>query len=141
MFGEPAVSAQRDGCAEEDGLVISAMPLKVIELPAPREEVSEKMAALELDWLSQPLSARTLAWTVNTLVVLAGLLLFMLVFLSVNRETPRWPLAMTGGAVVLVGLMYWGFFEVVGGRSFGERLARLARSDGEQAEDRDARFR
>jgi hypothetical protein len=144
MFNPPPVGVRKDGWAdEEDGLVISRAARNAIPLSAPGEDASATIAggSLELNWLIQPLSARSLAWTVNTLVVVAALLLFMLVFLLVNREAPRWPLAMTGGAVVLVGGMYWGFFEVFGGGSFGERLARLARSEGDRVEDRDARFR
>jgi len=145
MFNKPPAPVRDDGSEseEEDGLVISPAARDVIQLSAPGEDARNTIAAgsLELNWLVQPLSARRLAWTVNTLVVVAALLLSMLVFLLVNREAPRWPLAMTGGAVVVVGGMYWGFFELFGGGSFGERLARLARSDGDRVEDSDARFR
>ena len=147
------VSGETSGGEEDDGLMISAAPLKVIELPAPREKpepaldrASETVAndSSELDWLSQPLSGRGLAWTVNTLVVAAALLLFVLVFLSVTREAPRWPLAMTGGAALFVAGMYWGFFQLFGGGSLGERLARMSGSndeDEEEEEERDSRFR
>ena len=137
MFGEPAPAF------EDDGLVVSAAPLKVIELPV-RETVPAETAphdSFELDWLSQPLSARGLAWTVNTLTVFAGLLLFVLVFLAVNREAPPWPFEMMGGAAVFVGLMYWGFFSLFGGGSLGRRMARMAGADDGQDEDGDARFR
>jgi PilZ domain len=143
MFGSPLVGEQSDGCADEDdGLMISPASQKVIELPATHEDASDPIADdSHLDWLSQPLSANTLAWTVNVLVVFAALLLFVLVFLSVNREAPPWPLTTTAGAAVLVGLMYWGFFEIFGGGNFGQRLARLAGLDRDQVEDEDARFR
>lgn len=150
MFGEPAERpANSDGAEVDDGLIISATPMKVIELPVRREEpVADggSAAAVEdpsqLDWLSQPLTGRGLAWTVNTLVVFAGLLLFALVFLAVTREAPSWPVAMTGGAGAFVALMYWGFFRWFGGGSLGARLARLAGSNGEdEVGERDARFR
>ena len=98
--------------------------------------------ATELDWLSQPLSGRGLAWTVNMLVVLAALLLFAVVFLSVTREAPRWPFAMASGATVLVAALYCGFFKAFGGGSPGARLARLRELDREEEEEsRGPRFR
>jgi hypothetical protein len=150
IFGEPAAQASAsDGAEVDDGLIVSATPLKVIELPVRREQPVDDgglAAATEvpsqLDWLSQPLSGRGLAWTVNTLVVFAALLLFALVFLAVTREAPSWPVPMTGGAAAFVVLMYWGFFRWFGGSSLGARLARLAGSNGgDGEEERDARFR
>lgn len=136
---------------EEGGLIVSPASLKVIELPLRphppvhvRDDSAEAVpsAVTELDWLSQPLSGRSLAWTVNTLVVLSALLLVVLVFLSVTREPPRWPLAMISGGGIVVGALYWGFFQLFGGSSPGERLARLVGCDLEDEEEaRDARFR
>ena len=140
--------ADMPGVEEDDGLLLSAAPRKVIELPlrpepvepAPvREDVSEP-APVEVDWLSQPLTGRSLAWTVNSLVVVAALLLFTLVFLSVTRELPRWPLALSAGAVVTVVALYWAFFRMFGGASLGTRLARLAGSNLEDEEE-ESRFR
>ncbi len=92
----------------DDGLMVSAAPVKVIELPVrpdPRRsqpsshgDADDRTAeAARLEWLSQPLSGRRSGHGRSTaLVVLAALLLFALVFLSVTREAPRWPLAMAG---------------------------------------------
>ena len=141
IFAEAAI--------EDDGLLLSAAPRKIIELPltpeSPAASKSEEDApretyrTTELDWLSQPLSGRSLAWTVNTLAVFAAAMLFVLVFLSVTRETPRWPWAMAAGAVMMVIALYWGFFRMFGGLSLGERLARMAAD--EEDEEVDARFR
>lgn len=120
-----------------DGLILSPAAVKVIALPDRSTSMPEKMGQpaetsatgvepAELDWLSQPLSSRGIAWSVNTLAVLAGLLLFALVFLSVTRESPRWPAEMVAGAAVFVAAFYWGFFKLFGGPSPGARLARLA---------------
>ncbi len=135
----------------DDGLLLSAAQRKVIELPvradasphaASRPSIARDEDSFELDWLSQPLSGRSLAWTVNMLVVFAALLLSVLVFLSVTREAPPWPLAIAGAAGVVVSGLYWGFFKICGGPSVGERLARLARSDIQQNEEaQPARFR
>jgi len=135
----------------EDGLLVSPGPVKVIPLPqraAAAEETLQVTAAAEvdaqeqaqLDWLSQPLSGRGLAWAIHLLVVSAGMLLFALVFLAITEEAPRWPWAMAGGDAVLVVLLYWGFFWMFGGVSLGTRLARLAGPEDEE-ESRDTRFR
>jgi len=144
MFAEPVVKQSGKIQAEhDDGLMVSPTPLKVIALPTRHENASNTAAQnpLQLDWLARPLSGRGLTWTVNTLVVFAAVLLFVLVFLSVTREAPPWPFAMTAGAALLVAVMYWGFFQLVGGGSLGERLARLAGTAGDEAEESDARFR
>jgi hypothetical protein len=130
----PEGDAEPEGDVEEDdGLLLSGTPAKVIALPMRREAAERpfheftKSVADEpgnLDWLSQPLSARGIARSVDTLAVIAGLLIFALVFLAVTRETPPWPLAMTAGGAVLMALLYRGFFWVVGGESLGTRLAR-----------------
>ncbi len=152
--------------AENDGLIVSGDPVKVIELPLrhepehpsrdqarsdglnkdvrPRADVAElSKPAPALDWLSRPLSGRSLAWTINLLAIVAGLLLFALVFLSVTRELPRWPFALAAGAAILVAALYWGFFKLFGGSSPGARLARLAgyHLEEEEEEVKDSRFR
>jgi hypothetical protein len=138
---------------QDDGLLVSAAQSRVIELPlrpeSPKHAVAQDElvhsrhdAHLELDWLSQPLSGRTLAWTVNILVVFAAMLLSVLVFLSVTREAPPWPLAMACAGAIVVSVLYWGFFRICGGPSLGERLARLAGSAREENEElNEARFR
>jgi len=135
--GDAETSALTSVPEEDDGLLISAAPSKVIPLPV-RHEFPRLVPARDrdlepsreqtgnLDWLSQPLSPRGLAWTVDTLVVIAALLLFALVFLSFTREAPPWPVAMTAGSAVLLAVVYWGFFWVFGGESLGTRLARRA---------------
>jgi hypothetical protein len=159
-FAEPALSlvdeAHEDSAPEaegEDGLIISANARKVIELPAPPEAAEDPIlshrevrelpeeAAVPLDWLSQPLSGRGLVWTINVLVVLAGLLLFALIFLSVAGEAPPWPFAVIGGTACLVTVMYWGFFQMFGGSSLGTRLARLVEGDPDDEESVSVRFR
>lgn len=155
MFAAPALRTKerRNGssiAAEEDGLLMSPAPLRVIELathpesleaPTPQLRREIQIVPDQLDWLSQPLSSRGLAWTINTLAVTAGLLIAMLVFLSVTGQPPRWPIAMTGGAVCIVAMMYWGFFQIFGGASLGTRLARMAASEEIEEEELESRFR
>jgi hypothetical protein len=147
--GDAAEKPERD---KDDGLMVSATAVKVIELPAilpslePAEARADRResaaaASSEWDWLSQPLSGRGLIWTINTLVVVAGLFLFALVFLSITGEPPKWPLATAGAVAVFVAALYWGFFRVFGGASPGARLARLAGWDFEDDKAADARFR
>jgi hypothetical protein len=122
------------GVQEDDGLLISGPAPKVIPLPVRREVVelagvsvreAIPLEAGSLDWLSQPLSPRALAWTIDALMVTAALLMFALVFLSITGDVPASPWIMTVFGVVLVAVLYWGFFWVFGGKSFGTRLARL----------------
>jgi PilZ domain/RDD family len=142
--------------AEEDGLLVSSSTSrKVIPLPSvPTRDFSpatNRAAAIppeesfELDWLSQPLSGRSLAWIVDSLIVVAASLLFSLVFLSVTHELPKWPMNLAAGfgAVIFVTAFYWGFFHFLAGASLGTRLARLTGADfNEDAEaNSGARFR
>jgi hypothetical protein len=144
IFWGTAAGNGDEAVEEDDGLLVSPQPRNVIELPerAPAAPMvaPQSFPATELDWLSQPLSGQSLAWTINTLVLLAGVLLFALVFLSVTRQAPSWPVALSGASLV-IGI-YWGFFQLFGGSSLGTRLARLLASDEEDSEDdRDTRFR
>ena len=119
---------------EEDGLLISGPTPKVIPLPIQPEAVERTVDLVSepiprqvgsLDWLSQPLSPRALAWTIDALMVTAALLMFALVFLSITGDVPASPWTMASCGAVLVAVLYWGFFWVFGGKSFGSRLARL----------------
>jgi PilZ domain len=133
MFAASTVeSADRMG----DGLMVSTGSREVIELPAVVRDTS-----VHLDWLSQPLSGKSLIWTINTLAVFAALLLFALIFLTVAGEAPQWPLTTACAAAVCVGGLYWGFFQLFGGLSPGARLARMVGADDENQDGDDARFR
>jgi hypothetical protein len=148
--------AAEEAAEEDDGLMVSATPVQTIALPAqqepPKAAVQENefredeivdvppASSDELAWLTQPLTGRALAWTVDVLVVVASLLLFTLVFLSVTREAPPWPLASVAGAALVMAGMYWGFFRVVGGGSLGTKLARIAEAEG-QSNGHETRFR
>jgi hypothetical protein len=148
IFAESASSAVIDS-AVQDGLMVSAAPVHVIELPAsaayPRAAHAQRnesdLVSSRLDWLSQPLSSRGLIWTINVLVVIAALLLFAVIFLSIIGEPPQRPLATAAATSIFVATLYWGFFRLFGGVSPGVRLARLADWDLEADDARDTRFR
>jgi hypothetical protein len=142
--------------AEEDGLLVSSstsrkviplQPVMARDLPPTTYQAAAMPIedSLELDWLSQPLSGRSLAWIVDSLIVVAALLLFSLVFLSVTHELPKWPMNLAAGfgAVIFVAAFYWGFFHLIAGASMGTRLARLAAIDSKDDEEarNAARFR
>ncbi len=150
--GSPASPPDTDAADEDDGLMVSAAPVNVIQLPMRIDRLEPAHAHgadaeitpqvfTGFDWLSQPLSGRSLVWTVNTLVVVAAILLFAVVFLSITGEPPRWPLASAGATAILVAALYWGFFRVFGGASPGSRLARMAGWGVEDDEVKHARFR
>jgi hypothetical protein len=136
------------GDSIHDTLIISPARVKVIDLPETNATSSAAVPttlafedpAPRLDWLSQPLSGRGLAWIVNGLVVTAAWLLFVLVFLSVLRDIPKWPGLMVTGAAIVVAALYWGFFRMFAGASLGVKLAQLAQVQ-DRAEPEESRFR
>ena len=158
IFGAAAGSPVQDEItsAGNDGLTLSpsARPVIVLEpdfrldeAAAPYQSQADVLTeepAVQLDWLFRPISARTLAGLVDGLVVLAAVLLFALIFLSIAHELPRWPLTLSGAlaAGVLVAASYWALFAVFGGASLGARLVRGA-TGLEEKEERDdvGRFR
>jgi len=132
---------------ENDGLTLSPSPRPVIRLQpssARREDAPFLQHHLEQDleddlldaadnpraqsWLSQPLSGRTLALLVDSLIVIAGLLLFALIFLSIAHELPPWSLTLgtISAAAAFIVAAYWAVFAVFGGSSLGARLAQAA---------------
>lgn len=170
IFGVSSISTVREpGTAEQnDGLTLSAAPnppitLEPIAAPGtatstaaltsrnhPDETIEEDLAGpavdwkSQLNWLSRPLSGRTLAWMVDSLVMFAGLLLFALVFLSVAHELPQWPLTVCAAlaAAVFVIATYRILFAVFGEASLGVRLAQAASGfEKEEGSDRSSRFR
>jgi PilZ domain len=153
-----AVEAVEEDTLEEiDGLTVSAAHRPAIRIEPRCDERSETQIASELreenlvdsdyetlaklNWLSRPISGQTLAWMVDSLVMIAGMLLFALIFLSITQELPPWPLTVGAASSVLVAATYWALFAVFGGGSLGARLADAA-SALKQEEEQDAeRFR
>ncbi len=154
-------SPARENVSEpHDGLTLSAPPRPAIrlepspkhrdEIQAPSQPRQPSLVDLahepdaELNWLSRPLSLRTLAWLVDSLVVIAGLLLFALIFLSIAHELPPWPVTLGAAvsAALFVAAAYWVLFAVFGGTSLGSRLAQTASSpEEEETSDGAGRFR
>jgi hypothetical protein len=143
---------------ESDGLILSSVPRPSIRpergtswfdqtLPSQPEEAESvaepsSQPGLQSNWLSRPISARTLAWLVDALIMVAGLLLFTLIFLAITHELPSWPitLGMTSAAALFVVCAYWALFALFGGASLGARLAQAVSSGEEEVRERD-RFR
>jgi len=88
-------------------------------------------------WLYRPLSADALAWVVDGLVVVAALLLFALIFLSIAHELPPWPatLGAASSAAALVAAAYWVIFVFLGGSTLSARVAKSARAFSETEEN------
>jgi hypothetical protein len=112
----------------------------------PHQAESPAEAALQPDlrsnWLSRPISARTLAWLVDALIMIAGLLLFTLIFLAITHELPSWhiTLGIATAAALFVAGAYWALFALFGGASLGARLAQAVSSGQEEVSEGD-RFR
>jgi hypothetical protein len=144
---------------ENDGLTLSAAPRPAIRLEPgialpnvsvlnrqSEEDLADRVADpagdpyTQLNWLSRPLSGRTLSWLVDSLVVTAALLMFALIFLSIAHELPAWPLTLgtAAAAAVFVAAAYWGVFAVFGGPSLGVRLARAVSGFEDEEEDEDS---
>jgi hypothetical protein len=144
MFGGPVVSIAREENVPEEnvyeksgGLTVSAAPRPAIRLePGVAERAGDPYA--QLNWLSRPISGRTLTWLVDGLVVTAALLLFALIFLSIAHELPPWPLTLGAAAAIVVAAGYWAVFAFLGGSSVGERLARAVSGVEERDEGEDA---
>lgn len=105
-----------------DQLSASGLPSASDNLKATRRRDSP------VSRLSRPLSTHFLAQFVDTLVIVAALLFFALVFLSITQEMPPWPIAVGGAlfAALFVAAAYWGLCSVLEGASLGARLAKSA---------------
>src|SRR6266446_5863348 len=160
IFEASMVSMVRgDSVAEQDdGLTLSSAARPAIRLEPDfssqdeppillqrREEDRGSLADdphAQLSWLSRRLSGRSLAWLVDGLVVIAALLLFAFIFLSIAHELPPWPLTLgaASAAAVFLAATYRAVFGVFGGPSLGARLAQAASSLEEESEEA-GRFR
>jgi len=158
ILGEEDVG-EENASEEDDGLTLSPRPRPAIRLQpdlSRRDEAPRLQLHIEedipdadnepyaLSWLSQPLSGRTLAWLVDSLIVIAGLLLFALIFLSIAHELPPLPLTLgafsAAGAFIVVA--YWAVFAVLGGPSLGARMAQtVSRLQKEEPTEDASRFR
>ncbi|MGA9507575.1 MAG: PilZ domain-containing protein [Candidatus Sulfotelmatobacter sp.] len=153
----PSLAGKENAIEQDDGLTVSAVSRPAIRVEPqyaarnegmfPGQHREQNLAEepdqsdAQLNWLSRPISGHTLAWLVDSLVMIAGLLLFALIFLSITHELPPWPLAagaISSGAV-LVGTAYWGVFAVFGGASLGARLADSASVFKQEEEPDEAR--
>jgi hypothetical protein len=154
IFGASVISiahGEKAAGPVEDGLTLSAARRPAIRLEPNtagsedaevryphRDDVAdcEKDASGQLSWLSRPLSGRNLAWLVDSLVVMAALLLFAVIFLSIARELPPWPLALgtAVAAAAFVAGVYWMVFAMFGGKSLGARLAQAGSGTEEEEE-------
>jgi hypothetical protein len=150
-FGQFAHSAScEEDLGDHDGLTVSSRaraPIRLETNPVttqgqPKRRNQLGTGSAQLNWLSRPLSPRSVAWAVDSLLVLVALLLFILIFLSIAHELPSWPL--TIGSVLTVGifilLVYRGLFGMFGGGTLGDRLTRVASPEEDKA-DEAMRFR
>lgn len=139
-------------CPDElDDLVLSPLGLPAIRLP--RTDVRPQVSvdpddAVSIAWWPWPVSARTLAALMDSLVLFSAVLIFFCIFLSFVHALPPWPVAL--GLLFGVGgfftALYWYLFGVMGRGTAGVLLAKLAMRDPEaelqaQLREKEARFR
>ena len=130
-------------------LVLSPNGRTPIQLPPmePRSHLDEALCAAELHvpWWPVPISAERFARFVDGLVILASILLFCVVFLSISHEMLSWPmvLAVLLGSTVIFSVLYWLVFAAQGLRTPGRVLAKLAgEPDADSSSEEElARFR
>ena len=153
----PSPAVEGNVAEEIDGLIVSAAPRPAIRIELDCAQRSEEPAQgreqnladaacpsdTTLNWLSRPISGQTLAWLVDSLVMIAGLLLFAFIFLSITHELPPWPLTVgaASSAAVLIAATYWAVFAVLGGGSLGARLADATSGFTHEEDEEAARFR
>jgi len=134
---------------DDDELILSGSVRPAIRLrqPSMREEIANtEPDVLWLPWWPRPLSSRTLAWAMDSLILLSATLMFWCAFLAVAETLPSWKLSF--GLVVGAGgfftALYWYLFAVMGRGTAGTRLARMASGDAAaeaDLRDQEARFR
>jgi hypothetical protein len=134
---------------DDEELILSGSIRPAIRMrpPAVREEAKTATPdVLWLPWWPRPLSLRTLAWAMDSLILLSATLMFWCAFLAVAQMLPSWKLSL--GVVAAAGglftALYWYLFAVMGPGTAGRRLARIAAGEAEASSsmrDQEARFR
>jgi hypothetical protein len=131
IFGN---TGQADSAGGLNGFALSAAAQQPIQLD--REILQDRMAGLskdgsdqsdpesQLNWLSRPVSPATLAFAIDALLVLAALLMFVFIFISIAHELPSFWLTLGGifGISILLVVAYWSLFAAFGVGTFGVRL-------------------
>ena len=141
----PVIRLEPDSIARGEASVLrqsvlhqSVLRQQVLQQRSEEEDSADStVSSYEEPWLAQPLSGRTLARLVDSLIVVAGILLFALIFLSIAHELPPWPLTLgtVSAAAIFVAAAYWAVFEVFGGPSLGVRIAQAASGPQDEGEE------
>lgn len=145
------------GVADEefDGLIVSPAPVPAIRMA----EAEIRSAAMDVDaqdgtlgmpvrlsWWPGDISQRSFAGFVDSLIVIAAVLLFSVIAVGTAGIFPSWSLALPVAIVALLafGGMYRYLCATLAGMTVGRRLARLAAEDmhwGRKTEEDAPRFR
>ncbi len=153
VFDSVFLHSKRTGEATE--LLFSAAPRPAIRLqaeaavspehwglsedkPNPLSIAEASHRPLQLYGFPVPISARTLSWLADGLILLSAVLLFSVVSLAMTHTFPAWwfALGIAFGALCLFTMAYWFLFVICIGSTPGTHLAQLATdSDGMHAEE------
>ena len=133
--------------ARDENLVLSSAARPAIRVRALRApETSEPEELPLLDWLLARSSPRTLARTVDALVLCASVLLFFVVAVGVAKTLPAWPVVflLLAGVSCFFALLYWFLFRSLRTGTAGRWLTEMAMQELETERARqqeDVRFR
>jgi PilZ domain-containing protein len=134
---------------ETSQLLFSSNGRTPIQLP-PQDSTSHldearRSSEVKMPWWPAPISAERFSRFVDGLVILASILLFCVVFLSVSEEMLSWPmvLAIVLGCTAIFSVLYWLLFIAQGLSTPGRMLAKLAGEPSSDliSEEELARFR
>jgi hypothetical protein len=125
----------------EDGLVTSGPPLQPIQLTgAPVEKTSaddfsrgvlDSIPGISVAWWSARIGQRSLARSVDGMMVISAVLLFSIIVVELTDVLPSWPIlaSMEATLTLVFALLYRYLCHFLMRRTLGTRLAQIAADD------------
>lgn len=147
-------------CSQESIFVQPESELKLLFSPATRpaisldplvsvatdSELTDEDARVSFAWSPVAISAGSLSWLIDSLILVSAVLLFLILSLALTRFLPAWTvvLALGLGVACLFTTLYWFLFTIWMGATPGVCLVRRACVNSESARPREVerpRFR
>ena len=131
-----------NGGSIEDGLIMSSLPLKPIQLASARTqmphayalagpELSDDCDRVNVPWWPTRLRKSTLARFIDTTVVISAILLFFIIVAELTDIVPSWVVLAwsTVSSAAVFALLYAGLCRWMMRGTLGRRLAQLAATE------------